>query len=114
MKVELQGLEHVKLPMAESDAQKEGNLWPAVGVLTAAGGLKTVVMLLRKLRLPDRAAVYVEAASAAGFGSQSNASDTGLILLGHRCCMSSKRAHVQIVGLLLSSAKSSHKAISTH
>lgn len=57
--------------------KEEGCLWRALGVLTAAGALKTAVLLLRKLRLPDCALVYVEAASSAGFGSPSVSSGTG-------------------------------------
>jgi len=46
-------------------------------VLTAAGALKSAVQLLRKCKLPDCTAAYVEAATNAGFGSQSANSETG-------------------------------------
>jgi hypothetical protein len=46
-------------------------------VLTAAGALKSAVLLLRKCKLPDCTAAYVEAATRAGFGSQSANSETG-------------------------------------
>ena len=67
--------------------QEEGNLWRALGVLTAAGALKSAVLLLRKCRLPDCTAAYVEAATRAGFGSQSANPETGKLLavLTHTC-----------------------------
>ena len=61
-------------------AQAEGSLWRALGVLTAAGALRVAVTLLRKKHMPDCAAAYAEAATSAGFGSQSAASDTGKLL----------------------------------
>lgn len=57
--------------------QEEGSLWRAVGVLTAAGALRNAVLLLRRQGLPDCAAAYVEAATAAGFGTVLPASDAG-------------------------------------
>ena len=59
--------------------QAEGNLWRAIGVLTAAGALRNAVILLRKEGLPDAAAAYVEAATAAGFGTYSATSESGIV-----------------------------------
>lgn len=59
--------------------QAQGSLWQALGVLTAAGALRSAVILLQRLKLPDRVAVYIEAAHAAGFGSHSDNSATGYL-----------------------------------
>ena len=64
-------------PTQECSLQAQGDLWRALGILTAAGALRTAVLLLRKLKLPDRAAVYIEAAHASGFGSHAGNSETG-------------------------------------
>lgn len=57
--------------------QAEGGLWRAVGIMTAAGTLRGCVLLLRKLRLPDAAMAFAQAASEAGFSNPAAASDAG-------------------------------------
>lgn len=46
--------------------QEEGRLWQACGVLAAAGALRSVVLLLRRLSMPDCAAAFVRACTEAG------------------------------------------------
>ena len=57
--------------------QEEGNLWRALGILIAAGALKTAVLVLREDRMPEAALAFMEAAWAAGFGSPSTNSEIG-------------------------------------
>ena len=57
--------------------QAEGGLWKAVGIMTAAGTLRGCVLLLRKLRLPDAAMAFAQAAAEAGFANPAAASDAG-------------------------------------
>ncbi len=64
--------------------QAQGNPWKALGVLTAAGALKSAVQLLKRLKLPDRVAVYIEAAHACGFGSNTGNSAAGAPNLPHK------------------------------
>ncbi|KAK9863395.1 hypothetical protein WJX84_011255 [Apatococcus fuscideae] len=62
---------------ANHTLQAEGGLWRAVGIMTAAGTLRGCVLLLRKLRLPDAAMAFAQAASEAGFSNPAAASDAG-------------------------------------
>ncbi|KAK9867753.1 hypothetical protein WJX84_002654 [Apatococcus fuscideae] len=62
---------------ANHTLQAEGGLWKAVGIMTAAGTLRGCVLLLRKLRLPDAAMAFAQAAAEAGFANPAAASDAG-------------------------------------
>ena len=57
--------------------QFEGNVWRALGIMTAAGGLRNAALLLRELRMPDAAAAFCAACKEAGFHSAYVPADAG-------------------------------------
>ena len=60
-----------------SGAQYEGKVWQALGIMTAAGGLRNAALLLRELRMPDAAAAFCAACKEAGFHSAFAPADAG-------------------------------------
>ena len=58
-------------------AQYEGNVWRALGIMAAAGGLRNAALLLRELRMPDAAAAFCGACREAGFHSAFAPTDAG-------------------------------------
>jgi hypothetical protein len=60
-----------------SGTQYEGNVWHALGIMTAAGGLRNAALLLRELRMPDAAAAFCAACKEAGFHSAFAPADAG-------------------------------------
>ena len=61
-------------------SQYEGSVWRALGIMTAAGGLRNAALLLRELRMPDAAAAFCAACKEAGFHSAFAAADAGALL----------------------------------
>lgn len=57
--------------------QYEGNVWRALGIMAAAGGLRNAALLLRELRMPDAAAAFCAACKEAGFHSAYAPADAG-------------------------------------
>ena len=57
--------------------QAEGDLWRALGVLVAGGALRTAVLLLRRLSLPDTAAAFAAACAEAGLRNARAPADAG-------------------------------------
>ena len=52
-------------------------MWRALGIMTAAGGLRNAALLLRELRMPDAAAAFCAACKEAGFHSAFAPADAG-------------------------------------
>lgn len=52
-------------------------MWHALGIMTAAGGLRNAALLLRELRMPDAAAAFCAACKEAGFHSAFAPADAG-------------------------------------
>ena len=65
---------------ASAMLQYEGSVWRALGIMTAAGGLRNAVLLLRELRMPDAAAAFCAACKEAGFHSAFAPADAGGLL----------------------------------
>lgn len=57
--------------------QAEGDLWRALGVLVAGGALRTAVLMLRRLGLPDTAAAFAAACAEAGLRNARAPADAG-------------------------------------
>ena len=62
---------------ARAVSQYEGSVWRALGIMTAAGGLRNAALLLRELRMPDAAAAFCAACKEAGFHSAFAPADAG-------------------------------------
>ena len=58
-------------------SQAEGDLWRALGVLVAGGALRTAVLMLRRLGLPDTAAAFAAACAEAGLRNPRAPADAG-------------------------------------
>ena len=52
-------------------------MWRALGIMTAAGGLRNAALLLRELRMPDAAAAFCATCKEAGFHSALVPADAG-------------------------------------
>jgi len=62
---------------AEHVPQYEGNVWRALGIMTAGGSLRNATLLLRELHMPDAAAAFCAACKEAGFHSAYAPADAG-------------------------------------
>ena len=58
-------------------AQAEGRLWRALGMLVAGGALRSAVLLLRKVGMPDCAQALAQAVADAQLDSKQSSADAG-------------------------------------
>ena len=59
--------------------QAEGSLWRGLGMLVAGGGLRSAVLLLRKVGMPDCAQALAQAVAEAQLDSKQGSADAGEI-----------------------------------
>ncbi|KAL0025839.1 hypothetical protein WJX79_004992, partial [Trebouxia sp. C0005] len=57
--------------------QAEGSLWRGLGMLVAGGGLRSAVLLLRKVGMPDCAQALAQAAAEAQLDNKQGSADAG-------------------------------------
>ena len=75
--------------------QAEGDLWRALGVLVAGGALRTAVLMLRRLGLPDTAAAFAAACAEAGLRNARAPADAGASTAA-LAALSSTRANTSV------------------
>lgn len=59
--------------------QAEGSLWRGLGMLVAGGGLRSAVLLLRKVGMPDCAQALAQAVAEAQLDSKQGSADAGAV-----------------------------------
>lgn len=68
-----------KLAVSKLVMQAEGSLWRGLGMLVAGGGLRSAVLLLRKVGMPDCAQALAQAAAEAQLDNKQGSADAGKI-----------------------------------
>lgn len=68
--------------------QAEGSLWRGLGMLVAGGGLRSAVLLLRKVGMPDCAQALAQAVAEAQLDSKQGSADAGEI---HVCTLKKQK-----------------------
>ena len=65
------------LPAEVVVEQAEGSLWRGLGMLVAGGGLRSAVLMLRKVGMPDCAQAFAQAVSEAQLDNKQGSPDSG-------------------------------------
>lgn len=69
-------------------AQAEGSLWRGLGMLVAGGGLRSAVLMLCKVRMPDCGQALAQAVAEAQLDNKQGSPESGACLCTTWCYMS--------------------------